>query len=78
MKKKAVVVLTVLAACGGDGGSWPQSEREAFIENCERTSGGETEACDCLLEKVEERYPEPEDALDLSIGEMGEMAEECK
>lgn len=76
--KKAILVLLVLAGCGGDdGGSWPEAERRAFIENCERTSGGETETCECLLEKVEAEYPEPEDALELTIGEMGDLAKEC-
>ena len=73
-----VMVMVTLAACGGDGAEWPESERVAFVDSCEQTSGGLTEMCKCLLGKVEDDYPDPEDALELTIGEMVELAEECR
>jgi hypothetical protein len=40
------------AACGRD--EYPASVKRAFIENCERTSGGNTEFCECALDEVQE------------------------
>lgn len=73
--KKALLVLMVLGACSRGG--WPEEERVAFMENCERTSGGQSETCACLLEKVEDRYPDINDAGSLSIAEMTQFASEC-
>lgn len=48
------------------------------MANCERTSGGETEMCGCLLDKVEARYPNPNDAMGMTLSEMSGFAEECR
>lgn len=75
MKRVVVVVLFVLGACSGSG--WPESEKVAFMDNCERTSGGQSDKCACLLEHVENRYPDIDDADQLSISEMSQFVSEC-
>ncbi|MGH2756450.1 MAG: hypothetical protein ACRDI3_01535 [Actinomycetota bacterium] len=75
--KRALLMVLLLGSCGGEA-QWPEAERVAFIENCERTSGGRTDYCACLLEKVEERYPDINDAGQLSINEITELAGECQ
>jgi hypothetical protein len=74
--KRFLVVLVFLVGCSQGG--WPQSERDAFIENCERTSGGQVAVCACLLPKVEEAYPNVDDATDITIGEVQQFTQECQ
>jgi len=67
-----VALLFVLGACGGD--AWPEVERQAFMENCESTSGGETSYCECALEKAQETVADPNS---ITIGQMTDIAEDC-
>lgn len=70
--KKAILILVLLTACGNS--AWPQSEQDAFMENCEITSGGQTSVCECALEKAQEAESDPND---ITAGQMVDIAGEC-
>lgn len=77
-----LVSALLLAACGDSEKEWPQADQDSFTENCvPEAAEAETidaEAyCDCMLHKVMDKYPDPEDAEELGIGEMFEMAQDC-
>ena len=48
---------------------YPQASKDAFIASCMANSGGQKEACSCMLAQVQERY---------SYGEMAELEEKIK
>lgn len=62
---------------------WPKEEKEAFIKSCiknAKTNMTDEDAkayCDCMLEKVIEKYPTPEQATKLSTEEAQKMAVKC-
>ena len=57
----AVTVLLLLTACGGgDGNDYSSQVRENFLNACATTSGGQDEACECMLDEIEERLTEEE------------------
>ena len=67
----------VLMSCAGDGG-WPEYEKNAFIENCVSPEAEVTEDyCNCMLKKIMNKYPNPEDAANLDYEWMMEVAEDC-
>lgn len=75
--RKAIVVLTILAACGGSSDEgWGASAREEFIAGCE-SSGNAKENCTCLQEKLEAEFPEAEDPADFDQDVVAEVTEEC-
>ena len=71
-----------LAACNT---GWTDSHKKKFMDGCT----GETEAnaffgkeqmtkiCDCMMVKVMEKYPDPNDADDLSESEAATLAMGC-
>ena len=71
-----VILATVfLVACGGDEG-WDAEAREEFIAGCE-SSGTPNEACVCMQEKLEAKYPDAEDPADFEQGDVTTFAKEC-
>ncbi|MDQ3954329.1 MAG: hypothetical protein M3285_02105 [Actinomycetota bacterium] len=75
--RKAIVVLTILAACGGSGDEgWGADEREEFIAGCE-SSGNSNETCTCLQEKLEAEYPDAENPDEFDQEKVDEIAKEC-
>lgn len=63
--------------------SWTRSEQNEFMENCVENTGlskaKSEEYCDCMLKKLQSRYPKATDmnrASDLK-GEINEMAPGC-
>ena len=75
-KAIAVVVLAMLAACGGGDEGWGASAREEFIAGCE-SSGNTNESCTCLQEKLEAEYPDAEDPADFDQDKVAEFSQEC-
>jgi hypothetical protein len=79
--------VVLLSACAGNSkktaGDWPEVEKQGFMDECVKgaaVSLGEESArnyCDCMLTKVIEKYPNVDDAMGLSVEEMGKMAEGC-
>ena len=75
--RKAIVILTVLAACGGSSDEgWGAEAREEFIAGCE-SSGNTNENCTCLQEKLEEEYPDVEDPAEFDQDKVAEISKEC-
>ena len=63
--------------------SWTRSEQNEFMENCVENTGlsksKSEDYCDCMLKKLQNRYPKASDmnrASDLK-GEINEMAPGC-
>ena len=87
--RTAAVLLTFLSACNNkssDGkGSWAQLEKDAFMTNCsaQAQKTGTMDAtkakdyCSCMLDKVEEKYPNAADAANLTAIDASNMAKEC-
>ena len=61
-RKAAVLPFTVLLTfCGGDDGpQYSEEVRDNFLTSCAGTSGGNDEACECVLNEIEERMSEDE------------------
>lgn len=75
--RKAIVVLTILAACGGSSDEgWGAEAREEFIAGCE-SSGNTNENCTCLQEKLEAEYPDAEDPADFDEAKVVDFSKEC-
>ncbi|MBL0152533.1 MAG: hypothetical protein IPP93_03200 [Chitinophagaceae bacterium] len=72
---------------GNTGGSWGSANEDVFVSNCvssAASSGTFTKAqaksyCSCMLEKLERKYPNPEDisGMDENDPVMLRMAKEC-
>lgn len=73
--RKAIVILTVLAACGGSSG-WPDSQRQEFIDGCEST-GQSNADCTCVQEKLEAAHPDMRNPDDLDTDEIVDFTKEC-
>lgn len=71
----AFLVLAFLVACGGEDG-WDDDARAEFIAGCE-SGGGTNEACVCMQEKVEAKFPDPESPDDIPQEEVSAIAQEC-
>ena len=63
VKTIIILFLLMLTSCGNDkwNTEYGISQQEIFISECERTSGGMTEYCQCALGKVMNEWSSPED-----------------
>lgn len=71
----------------GDAGSWGSANEDVFVSNCVSSaassgkfSKSQAKAyCSCMLEKLERKYPNPEDisGMDENDPAMLRMAKEC-
>lgn len=60
--------------------SWPEVERKGFVSSCVRqaVNGGmdrskATTYCECMLEKMETKYPDIQDAAKLTENDISEL-----
>ncbi len=68
-----------------DKGSWRQAEKEAFVKSCipqaqqsaNMDAARAKDYCECMLGKVEEKYPKALEAAGLTATEASAMAQEC-
>ncbi|NVK04413.1 MAG: hypothetical protein HWD92_06295 [Flavobacteriia bacterium] len=62
---------------------WDDATREVFMSNCvtNAESGMGTEMaedyCSCVLVKVEKEFPNPEDAINMTVEQVTEWAMQC-
>jgi hypothetical protein len=62
---------------------WTKQERETFLSNCfdeaalGMSDSSAKEYCQCVLEKIQERYPKASDAVEMNKDEITEFATEC-
>jgi hypothetical protein len=86
MKKTFGLVLTLalvaVFATSCKSGKWSDAEKSAFVDNCipgasENPDIDAEGYCNCMLDKVMDKYPSAADVEDMSISEMMEMAEGC-
>ena len=73
--KKAILVLLILASCGGDEG-WSDQARTDFVAGCV-DGGAEESLCECLQEKLEAAHPDLDDPADLDQSEVVDFTKEC-
>lgn len=65
------------------GQTWDDETKVAFVTNCTNESkarmseAAAKEYCDCMLEKIVAKYPNPADANNMTITETQDMAKEC-
>lgn len=55
-----VAAAVGLVACGGSShttAGWPKQVRINFITSCTLTSGGQTERCGCMADKLSKEIP---------------------
>jgi hypothetical protein len=81
--KRLFVCCAVMFALSSCGGGWSSAQKDEFVKTCtSAATGGMGEAkakdyCNCMLPKVEKKYPNPNDAGKMSNEDMTKMAEEC-
>ena len=64
--RSRVAALAALALClGACSGGYSDLVRKNFIGSCERTSGGATGSCECMLNEIEERIPDEDEFREL-------------
>ena len=60
---------------------WPEEERNGFMEQCKANFPNKRKAkayCPCALEKVESKYPKPEDFLkNMNLSELEKISTDC-
>jgi hypothetical protein len=62
---------------------WNKNNKEIFIENCisvaEKNVGNDKakQVCDCLLEKMKQAYPNPNDMMNMAEGERESFTAQC-
>lgn len=88
MKNNFKLVLIVVASlliysCGQSKG-WSKENKEKFIKGCVNSSKRAVseekanEICNCLLNKMMEKYPTMKESQVMSVDEIREMGASCK
>lgn len=60
--------------------NWTSKQRSTFLSQCVESAGGNPQAksiCSCVLEKMEKRFPDPNDAENASEELGAKLAREC-
>ena len=52
----AVLLLSILFLSCGPGKAYPDKVKENFVNSCAAKANGNTALCDCVFEKIKERY----------------------
>lgn len=52
----AILLLSILFLSCGPGKAYPDKVKQNFINSCAAKANGNTALCECLFEKVRERY----------------------
>lgn len=74
---------TTNTTSNGGARVWDDQTRAAFITNCTNESktrmeeAAAREYCNCMLEKIVAKYPNPGDANNMTIQETQDMARDC-
>ena len=84
MSRMIVAFFLILFACNSKPKkSWTKAEQDLFRESCVVNSKeglGEQRSrqyCDCMLRKVESKYPDSNEAGKLTLTETQEMKKSC-
>lgn len=65
------------------GQTWDDQTKAAFVANCTNEAksrmneAAAKEYCDCMLDKIVAKYPNPAEANNMTITETQDMAKEC-
>lgn len=52
----AFLLLSILFISCGPGKDYPAKVKENFVNSCAAKANGNTALCDCMFEKIKERY----------------------
>lgn len=88
MKKVLAAGIIVLALFSCDAGSmkgWSSGDKDAFMKECvsgSKKSAGMSDAqaneyCNCVMSKLEIKYPDPLDVTKVTDAEMNSFADSC-
>ena len=89
MKKLLLIAAVVLmASCGKSGKDktakkWSDEDRKAFTENCVSSAAMNMDSsvaksyCDCMLNKMMDKYPVADSAMNITMDQMMTMAQDC-
>lgn len=75
--------LSFLFFCNGNNNDWSQEEKNAFMQNCIKNASQNLDVdsannyCSCMLEKIIEEYPTPEEATLLTTDKVKQMTKTC-
>lgn len=75
-------VFISFAACSSKA-TWSSEQKDAFFEMCYNGTASQFEPdvaenyCNCMLEKIMEKYPDPESIDDITMEEMHSYAFGC-
>jgi hypothetical protein len=77
---KAATIVFFLTGCKAE---WSQHEKDKIIADCkmaaERYGFTDPDAhCDCVLRKIINRYPNPNQFENMEMGEFGQIVNECQ
>jgi len=79
-----VCIATLAFACKNKKTGWAPAEKSAFTNQCieaavDKGMGRDTATsyCNCMQQKLEKKYAKAEDAGNLDMNTMQEMAKEC-
>ena len=76
----SIVLLLFFSSCKGE---WQKEDKEKIKADCMLAAEkyGFTDPknhCDCVLEKIITRYPDPNQFENMQMGEFGEIVNECQ
>lgn len=79
---KTSIFLILLAILVGCKAEWSKEDQSRIIESCiadARIRGitNPENHCDCILRKIIDRYPNPNEFENMEMGEYGEIVVEC-
>lgn len=83
----AFAISAALVSCSSGGGSkkatWSDADKTSFSTECVNGASaamgadGAQKYCDCMLQKLMDKYPKAEDVGAVNMDEMSAMAQEC-
>jgi hypothetical protein len=70
-----------ITSCGNNS-KWTEKDKMEFLETCVSEASVNTAIdaetyCDCMLEKIMVKYPDPKDSDKVTMLEVMEWAEDC-
>jgi hypothetical protein len=83
----AIIVISTLVffSCKNAASKkWSEADRTQFMNSCVTNAttalgdGAAREYCNCMLEKIEKKYPNSVDSEKITMGETIAMAKDCR
>jgi len=72
--------IALISCSGGDSsssGGWADAEIKDYMDNCVTPGVATKDYCSCMLEKIMDKYPNPEDAAAIDMEWVMSEVEDC-